>query len=481
MTVPEQPPNLLLIVADQLRGDCIGVERQHPVLTPNIDGLAANGVRFTRAYSTCPICIPARRSLLSGQFPATHGLVGYQAAPWNVEHTLPSVLRDAGYQTMLVGRSMHQVPIRKRFGYDEMVTHDDYSEWLQHVLPIDTEHPANLLGGPLFSRGVMHNDWTAHPWPYPDDTHLTNWTVTQARRFLRRRDPTCPFFLTVSFNAPHPPLMPPAFYFERYLRVELPETTIGEWVPAPPEIPQPAGERVELDGELRRSCLAGYYGSINHIDDQIRRIVHPLHGIDGFDLGNTVIAFTSDHGEMLGDHYLWRKSQPYEGSARVPLIVHDPRRPPDERGFVVDEPVCLEDLMPTLLELAGATIPSTVDGRSLVPLLDREQIEPWRETLHLEHAPTNWSGGFHCLTDGQTKYVWFADDGREQLFDLVNDPLELHDLASDTAQAEQLGTWRMRLVATLAERPEGFVEGGHLVPGRPYAKLMEHARPPKDD
>ncbi len=471
------PPNIILIMPDQYRGDCLGIEGSHPVLTPNLDSLATEGARFSRAYSTAPVCMPARRSLLSGQSPATHGLLGNAAGlEWDIQQTLPFLLRDAGYQTMLVGRSMHQYPVRKRFGFDEMLTEHDYFAWLSRQLPVDTEHQADeVYHGPHLASGVMHNDWTARPWPYDEDLHLTNWTVTQARRFLRRRDPSCPFFLTVSFVAPHPPLMPPSFYFDRYLRIDLPEPAIGLWAKRPWETPRSAGDAILLEGETRRSCLAGYYGSINHIDDQIRRVIYPLHGIEGFDLDNTVVVFTSDHGEMLGDHHCWTKSRPYEGSARIPLIIKAPRRFGLSAGSLIDKPVCLEDIMPTLLDLAEVPIPAKVDGRSMLPLLRGEDVV-WRDALHLEHSTVRKLSGFHALTDGNEKYIWFSNTGREQLFDLTTDPREFNDLASDPTMTPRLAAWREKLIKQLHNRPEGFVTNGNLQSISSHEPIMEHAR-----
>lgn len=465
-------PNILLLMSDQQRGDCLGAEGRQPVLTPNLDGLAAGGVRFSHCYSTCPVCIPARRSLLSGQFPATHGLLGNNSGmEWNPQHTLPSVLQDAGYQTGLVGRSMHQYPRRKRFGFDEMVINDDYALWLEQQLRVDTHHDAShQYGGALYSTGVMHNDWTAKPWPYEEDLHFTNWTVHEARRFLERRDPSCPFFLTVSFLAPHPPLIPPAFYMERYLRMELPESAIGDWAEPPRGAVHASSAKVHLQGEVEQSCKAAYYGLINHIDDQIRRLVYSIHGIEGFDLGNTIVVYTSDHGEMLGDHYFWRKSLPYEGAARVPLIVRVPEKYGFPSNIVADEPACLEDIMPTLLELAGIPVPETIDGRSLVRQLQGEKA-PVREYVHIEHA-----GKFHALTNGQEKYIWLTADGTEQLFDLAEDPDELRNLAPLDSAGKRLSFWRERLIRELQSRPEGFVQDGKLVAGCAYPKVMEHAR-----
>ena len=461
-------PDILLIMTDQQRGDCLSAAG-HPVLmTPNMDSIANNGVRFTNHYTTCPSCVAARRSLLSGQFPPTHGMVGYRdGVEWDAPPTLPGVLREAGYQTVLVGRSMHQHPPRKRYGYEHMVTHgwaSDYNEWLEANAPRDS---GNWHGG-----GVMHNDFTARPWHLDDHLHVTNWTVERALEVMRKRDPSCPLFLTVSFLGPHPPLQPPGFYMERYLRTAVPDPVIGDWA-QPPEGDGFGGnvapQAIRLEGEALLSTRAAYYGLINHIDDQIRRLLSPTRRSDQPNERNAIIVFTSDHGEMLGDHYLWRKQVPYESSANIPLLIRAPKAFGLSAGAVRNEPTCLEDVMPTVLDLAGLDTPSTVEGLSLLPLM-RGQEAPWRTHLHVEHAPLH-----QTVTDGKEKFVWFVADGREQFFDLTVDPHECHNAIDDPRCAERVAAWRGILIGELAGRPEGFTDGTRLIPGRPYVSTLPHA------
>jgi arylsulfatase A-like enzyme len=471
--MPSQP-NILVIFAEQHRGDCLSSEGHPVLLTPNMDAIGGYGTRFTHAYTTCPVCVPARRSLISGQFPATHGAFTNCGTEWDPEHTIASVLRDAGYQTGWVGRSMHQYPVRKRFGFEELVHFDhrepgDYDEFLARNMPEG--------GNGYWGSGVMHNDWTARPFHLPEELHATNWTMYEAQRFLDRRDPTRPFFLVVSQIASHPPLVPPAFYLERYLRTGVPEPYIGDWA-QPPENAgiglsvdgtRPGGgdpalarwtRNAFLTGERLLSARAGYYGLINHLDDQIRRLLNGILG--GVDPRRTVIVYTADHGEMLGDHYQWAKSVPYEGSTRIPFLMRVPEALGFPHGQVLDQPVCLEDVMPTLLELADVPIPGSVEGRSLVPLL-RGESPPWRDYLHIECSPMH-----HTLTDGVEKYCWFVPDGREQFFRLDDDPGECHDLAGDPDEAERVAYWRSLLIQELAGREEGFTDGDRLIAGRPY-------------
>ncbi len=464
-------PNIILFITEQHRGDCLGIE-DHPVLmTPNMDAVAGMGVRFTRAYSNCPTCIAARRTILSGRFPPTHGMVGYkEGVAWEIEDTLPAVLAKSGYETAWIGRSMHQHPPGKQFGFEHVVSgsgeHSAYMEFFRKRRPDDWEGP--------YGTGVMHNDWTARPWHLDEDLHPTNWTVHEALRFLRQREGSRPFFLVVSFLAAHPPLVPPAFYLERYIRTGVPEPVIGEWALPPPNNGKGldvSGQHVDLKGEALLCARAGYYGLINHLDDQIRRILNPVRGVHQMTNGNTAIMLTSDHGEMLGDHYLWRKTVPYEPSARVPMLLSAPARFGIEPGTVVDRPVCLADVMPTILDLSGTPIPPGIEGQSLLQL-SRGETVPWREQLHIEHAPLH-----HTLTDGREKYIWFVADGREQLFCLADDPMECRDLAGHPEAENRLLHWRTRMIQELAGRPEGFSDGANLIPGRPYMPVCPCAGP----
>jgi len=477
MSASDKRPNFLLIMTDQQRGDCLSLDGHPALLTPVMDSIGGQGVHFRRNYTTCPSCVPARRSLMVGQFPPTHGMVGYRdRLDWNPPPTLPEVLRDAGYHTAIVGRNMHLHPRRKRYGFEEMVIHfagtegsrDDYSRYSAE----------NQTGDCLdhMAHGISGNGWTARPWHLDEKLHPTTWTVTEALRFLERRDPSCPFFLVASFTAPHPPLTPPGFYLDRYLRLDLPAPVIGDWAAPPPNSglgQDVQSDHVDLRGEALRSAQAGYYGLINHVDDQLCRLLGAHTGLGGEDRRNTYVIFTADHGEMLGDHYLFRKCYPYEGSAHIPLLV---RGPDVQGGRVCDQATCLEDLMPTILDLAGCDIPDSVEGLSLAPVLRGETETLDREFLHGEHARCySYEQANHFLTDGREKYVWYTGSGEEQLFDLLNDPGETRNLAVDPDEHGRVELWRRRLIERLSGRPEGFTDGECLIPGQPHDPLLPHA------
>jgi arylsulfatase A-like enzyme len=481
-------PNLLLITADQHRGDCLGLEG-HPVLqTPNLDFLGASGARFRRAYAEAPSCIPARRSLISGQAPAAHGMVGFQGGvPWEPAHTLPGELAGAGYQCEMVGK-LHLHPPRKRFGFHRLALADstrgrdnDYLDWLAGAGRFDPP-----LDRWAMAHGATPNGWIGRPSHLPETQTHAFWCVSQAIELLAKRDPTVPFFLYVSFIDPHPPLTPPQFYYDRYANQPLPGPVVGDWV-RPPAGAEPLGEPVKgqnpegretrgfvsLSEAEMRSCRAGYYGLISHVDTQVGRLLQYLR--DARLLEGTLILYTADHGEMLGDHHLFAKANPFEGSARVPFLL----RPADSMGLprrvAPGEPVGLQDVMPTLLDAAGVPVPGGVTGRSVLPLL-RGEAAGWREVLHGEHAPTYApDDGVHFLVDDRTKYVWFSQTGREHLFDLRADPEECHDLLGTPEGEVQVAPWRQKLIAILRRRPEGFTDGERLIAGRPHHNLVPGA------
>jgi arylsulfatase A-like enzyme len=477
MAAPPKP-DVLFLMPDQMRGDCLSLLGHPAVHTPHLDKLAQEGALFRRAYSTCPSCIPARHALLTGLFPATSGVVGYAARPITYP-TLPRMLGDAGYTTLLVGRYMHQKPEAESYGYQKeirgstYVADDDYDKFLKQAAP-ETGGIRSLVA----KLGVSNNGWQAKPWPLAEELHPTAWIVRQSRKTLQEVPADKPLFLTTSFFSPHPPLFPPKRYFDAYMAQKLPLPAHGDWVDWQALSPtgDKAGHRVLLEGDTLRATEAGYFGLIQYLDEQIASLITEFKERSRKAKRPWVIIFTSDHGEMLGDHGFYRKCEPFEGAANIPFIVAGSPELGFKAGLRSMQPVCLEDVMPTLLELAGATCPKPMDGISLVPVL-RGETQMVRECLHSEHAPCySQQQAFHALTDGHFKYIWRPVDGVEHLFDLAKDPREERDLVKVTSQSALVQQWRARLVAQLAKRPEGFSDGTNLIPGRPYPPLQERLK-----
>ncbi len=466
-------PDILFIMPDQMRGDCLSVLRHPAVRTPNLDQLAREGVLFRRAYSTVSSCIPARHALMTGLFPQTSGVVGFRKKQITCP-TMPQLLRDAGYTTALVGREMHQSAGAKALGYEVEIrgstynAKDDYATEIRQAVP-----EVGSIVRWVRQQGLSYNLWQAKPWALKNDWHPTTWAVRKARKVLAEAPVEKPVFLTASFYAPHPPLFPPKKHFDAYMGKELPRPAHGDWVNWEALTPRGAdgGHRVLLRGETLRRAQAGYFGLIEHVDAELAPLIAEFKARSEKAGRPWVIVFTADHGEMLGDHGYFRKCEPFEGSANIPFIIAGS----PELGFRLHlrchQPVGLEDLLPTLVELAGARCPG-VDGVSLVPLLRGKQ-QVIRQWLHFEHSPCySRNQAFHALTDGRYKYIWRPTDGREHLFDLEKDPQEEHDLSREASRRALLAQWRSRLIQRLAPRPEGFSDGKQLIPGRPYRPLM---------
>jgi arylsulfatase len=449
-------PNIVLFMTDQQRGDCLGIEGHSVLQTPYLDQMASGGARFARAYTPCPVCIPARRTLMTGRKPASHGvLMNYDTSLDGP--TLPGELSRSGYQTHLVGK-LHLWPHRKLYGFDSADWSDGPCQGGDYKRFLDRE------GVRMHDAGVAHgadqNGWVARPWHLEERLHFTNWCADCALDFLERRDPTTPFFLKVSFHQPHQPCTPPEVYYRRYMDMDLPEPYVGDWARVfdGPQRGLPiASWRTALEPAVMKQYRAGYFGCINHIDDQIGRVMRHLPR-------NTVMVFLSDHGDMLGDHQWIRKRSAFEPSARVPLLMQFPRNSDSAGGQIRREPVELTDVMPTLLDVAGVETPSTVDGRSLLPLLRGERCD-WRPYVHGECADVpSLNSGQQYLTDGRRKYIWYPGTGAEQYFDIESDPREMVDLAEKGDCESEIAEWRQRLVDELTGRPEGFTDGKSLTP-----------------
>ncbi len=473
--VKKDRPHLLLILVDQWRGDCLGCLK-HPVIeTPHLDALAAQGQTFTRAYSPCPSCIPARRSLMTGMTPHRAGMVGYvENKPWPYQHTLAGELKRAGYQTINVGKT-HFYPRRLRLGFEELIETEDYFEWLERKL--GAPHPR-------LSHGVPSNAWWARPHFLPEHQFEEFWLVSRAIERLEKRDPTRPFFLCLSLNGPHPPWCPPRTYFELFQKRAMPQPAVGDWAKTPlegSEIPLDTGAwRGHVSDHVSQRTRAAYFAFVAFIDAQIGRFLHAMGPL----ADDCLIIFASDHGEMLGDQHLWRKTYAYDPSARIPLILRAPidgRRTMLERQRVpllmrhdlgIDGPhnqridllVGLENIMPTLLEAAAAACPPTVLGRSLMPLLSGQKTA-WRERYHLEHSPCYHPHNAHqTWLDTRYKYIWNPSNGEDHLFDLHTDPGELVDLARQAGARTLLQRKREELADHLKDRPEGISDGRRLIP-----------------
>ena len=449
-------PHVLLITTDQQRGDCTGIDGHSILETPHLDQLANEGVYFPKAYTPCPVCIPARVAIMTGQSPYRTGYFWNTTKPMTFTETLARILGRLGYQTQLVGKA-HFFPHRARMGFDNTIINesgrfregDDYHRWLMKTPYAGLERATSIGNNDVFARRSV----------VPETHHVNTWTANTCIDFLDRRDPTCPFFLWMSFSRPHSQYDPPAPYDSWYDIGDVPrpiQTPDADFLP--PQLHEmPA--RYDWDRMSWKQVARAqqhYFGQITHIDHQIGRLIAALRWRGLWD--DTLVVFTSDHGDMMGDYGLFFKGHFFEGSGRIPMILRPPR---SWDGMVRAQryvrPVSLVDVLPTLVSAAGGEA-DDVDGVSLLPALKGE--DPIGERVF--HGEVyEGDARHHCLTDGQFKYMWFRMGGKEYLFDLKEDPQEVNNLARDEGM---VSPWRTRLLDLLDARKDDAVEDGRLVP-----------------
>lgn len=479
-------PNIVLMMVDQMRGDCLGVNGNEFIETPNLDMMATEGYNFENAYTAVPSCIASRASILTGMSQKSHGRVGYEdGVLWNYENTIASEFSKAGYHTQCIGK-MHVYPERNLCGFHNIMLHDGYLHFARNKegkASTQIEQCDDYLkwfrekkghNVDLIDIGLDCNSWVSRPWGYEENLHPTNWVVNESIDFLRRRDPSKPFFLKMSFVRPHSPLDPPKFYFDMYKDEDLPDPLMGDWANKDDE--ENRGKDINcIKGIINKKALkrakAAYYGSITHIDHQIGRFLIALSEYG--ELNNTIFLFVSDHGDMMGDHNWFRKGIPYEGSARVPFFIYDPGNLlKGKKGKVFDEVLELRDIMPTLLDFAHISIPNSVEGLSLKDLIEERDFT-WREYIHGEHSFGEDSN--HYIVTKRDKFLWFSQRGEEQYFDLEKDPKELTNRINSEEYKERIDYLRKILIKELEGREEGYTDGNRLLKGHPVSTL-KHIR-----
>lgn len=464
----KKKPHVIFIMTDQHRGDALGCMGNKAVISPNLDKLAAEGTLFVNGYSSAPSSTPGRAGLLTGLSPWHHGMLGYGRMAEQYKYEMPQMLRNLGYFTFGIGK-MHWFPQKALHGFHATLIDEsgrveskdfisDYREWFQ----------LNAPGKNPDLTGIGWNDHGAGIYKLEERLHPTTWTGQTACELIRNYDNDKPLFLKVSFARPHSPYDPPKRYLDMYKNTEIPKPFIGDWCGQYAERLDP--EKVASDtpfgnfgDEYAVNSRRHYYANITFIDDQIGQIIAALKEKGMYD--DAVICFTADHGDMLGDHYHWRKTYPYEGSAHIPYIVKWPSyvEKTVPAGTKIEQPVELRDFLPTFIDLAGGAVPPDMDGSSLLKLVQGRGNE-WRKYIDMEHATCYSADNYWCaLTDGKLKYVWNLHNGKEQLFDLAKDPGELVDCSSNPKYGKQLKELREEMVKHLSERGEAFVKDGKLM------------------
>jgi arylsulfatase A-like enzyme len=466
-------PNVLLICTDHWPGRMIGGLGHHSVLTPTLDQFMANGVAYTNAYTTTPMCVPARRELMTGVFSQTHGDRTQGSSPMPELPTIAQTFRDAGYQAYGVGK-LHIRPPRNRIGFDDVLINEEGRLTASNGEPDDYEMFLTEQGYPGLEQATgIHNAWDYRPFHLPERLHHTNWTAQEMSRFIARRDPTRPAFWYMSFTAPHPPTIPLEGYMNIYQDIAVEPPVVGDWAADFDGLPfalkaRPARHRQIADSEADTlRTRRAFYALATHVDHQIRAVVGTLREQGVVD--DTIIMFTSDHGDMEGNHRLWNKMVYYEGSAKIPMILTGSAALSERVGFarLDDRLVAQADVMPTLLDLCDIPVPDSVEGVSMVD-------GPRREYLYGQFYEDEYAT--RMVHDGRHKLIYYAVGNHTQLFDLERDPDEMNDVADDASYWEV----RQRLSKLLMDNLYGsdleWLDGDRLVglPDREWTPAYDH-------
>jgi choline-sulfatase len=423
--------SVLLVMADQLAAGWLPAYGHTAVHAPNLTALADGATVFESAYCPAPLCAPSRAGLLSGRLPSRIGVFDNAAEMPAAVPTLTHQLRAHGYYTGLVGK-MHFVGPDQLHGFEERLTPDIYPgdlDWTPDWrLPPGEQLPWYHTMESVLDAGVavasMQQD-------YDDEVAFR---AVRKLFDLAREDDGRPFFLVVSFSNPHDPWELRARYWDLYDRETIdlpavPRIPLDEADPHSRRLREMCGvDQVELSPDQLRAARHGYYAAISYLDERVGEVLAALRDAGLAD--DTIVAFTADHGEMLGERGLWYKMSFFEHSARVPLVVSQPRAASPRR---VAEPVSLLDLAPTLLELTGAPWPDEhareLDGTSLVDLM-RGDADGRPGAVPAEYLAEGVTAPAVMVRRGRHKLIACPGDP-DQLYDVAGDPAELVNLADD--------------------------------------------------
>ena len=426
-------PNVLLIMADDLNDD-MGTFGHPMVKTPNLDRLAARGVRFERAYTQFPLCSPSRVSLLTGLRPDTTKIYELQTDFRTILPdvvTLPQMFRKNGYVAARVGKIYH-------YGNPGQIGTsglDDPASWDLVVNPsgVDKDEETKLTN--LTPARGLGSALAYYASPAADEEHTDGKVASEVIALLEKNKDR-PFFIGAGFYRPHCPFIAPRKYFDMYPldRIAAPKWSPGdvEKVPPPAWFTTPPNWDVGDDGV--RATIQAYYASISFLDANVGRV---LDALDRLGLaGNTVVVFISDHGYLLGERGQWMKQMLFERSARAPLIIAGPGV--TAKGQPSRRIVEFLDLYPTLADLSGVTPPSGLHGRSLRPLL-KDPRAAWTHPAVTQVRRGNAKEGFFMGSSVRTEHWRYVewDEGKRgtELYDEAADPSELRNLAGDPARA----------------------------------------------
>ncbi len=425
-------PNVLIILTDQQRYDTISALGYAHMITPNLDRLVKKSCSYMYAHSTNPVCMPARHDLLTGRPGRAHGY--YVNRRMSIkDHSLPTIPRvfsENGYRTAAVGK-MHFCPAREHHGFGEMFLmeelpiHRQDDQYLCHLAEAGLGHVQNIHG---VRPHVYHIPQRAQ---MDQAHHGTTWVGDKTIDWLQSNGQN-PFFLMTGFIQPHPPWSLPDAFEDLYSQADIPDA-----IPRSRKYPFVSEECAwygDNDSEQhKRKIREAYFASVTMIDRQIGRIIDYLETSALMD--QTLIIFTSDHGEMLQDKGFYSKELPYEGSVRIPMLIHYPNN--EKAGEVCEDFVDLFDIFPTCLDVCGLKYPEghgNLQGESLYRSSGGKDRSYQTSATGAGGAgcgtPSGFGGRWVMSRNKRYKYVYYYHKGTEELYDMAADPSELRDLIS---------------------------------------------------
>jgi arylsulfatase A-like enzyme len=452
-------PNVLLFITDQQRPDTLGFRGETPCRTPNIDGIAAQGVSFDRAITPCPLCLPSRASLFTGLYPSQNDMMDNSTSQLSSCQMLDH-FRDAGYRVDYAGKwHMGEGNIGAFTDRHAGDSTAQYSAWCADQGLID---------------GWMFNDPKTRTWRTPSmsipKVHVQDLPVDKTNEasiadaaidMIGTRDREAPFFQVCSFNGPHPPFMIPEPYFSMYDRAEVAEPdNFG------PQADEPRAIRTSFyrlmfadhgtDFDDWRASYAVYWGFVTMVDHMVGRVMAALEREGLRD--DTIVVFISDHGENLGAHGLWQKMVPYDQSIRVPFLMSVPGA--GQTGIRNTDPVSLIDLAPTLAGLCGLPGLDEWRGVDLYAQAGGERASQAKRPLFAMHRPLgDWMSAtdWRMVEQDRLKYTWNRGD-TDQLFDLADDPGEVNNLIGDPSYRSRLQALRSLLADFMRSTGDPLME-----------------------
>ena len=441
----KEKPNVLFIISDDLTATAVSSYENKACSTPNIDQLASEGVRYTRAYTQYPVCGPSRASFMSGYYPNATKTFGYVSGRKNIgpnRKTWSQLFKDNGYYTARVSKIYHMgVPIDIEKGANGQ---DDEASWDERFNSQGdewrTKGEAELVqgnpDGTIERKGG--NVMTIVKAEGDDLVHSDGKTAKKASELIRKHKGE-PFFLAVGFVRPHVPFVAPKAYFSPYPHDEvvMPKKMKGDWDDIPKRgINYVTSVNGKMSLEQEKKAVVAYYASVSFMDAQVGKVLKTLkeEGLED----NTIVVFTSDHGFHLGEHNFWMKVSLHEESVRVPMII----KVPGKEAAVCNSFVELLDLYPTISELAGLKTSKYLQGKSLVKTLDK----PKKKVRALAFCVTQGGKSFLLRTD-KWAYIQYNEDASAgmELFDMENDPKQYTNLAQKMEYSKVVADFKKKL------------------------------------